>query len=655
MDKSEYWAAQSASDVVLELEGKRESWDSSVVMTGQKNKWLTSYQYYYGRHFRTTSGMTEHSIQQAGKSGELSLVKANHYRNLIRHTLALTTNQKPSFDAKAINSDIESINQARLANSILDAYLKDKKLGRNVKDAAEQALFLGTGFVYMKWEPTLGEAIAATKNEDGSLKMQYEGDVEASTVSVFDVLLDQSKEDFNKLDWFDVREFKNKFDLAASKPDMYDDIIELPTRDDSRYGKFNFNETEESNDVPVYAFYHKRTPSMPNGRYILYCSSEVILYDGPYPYSNKLNLFRIIPGVQFGSVYGYTDFFDVLSLQEANNMLLSTMVTNASTFGVQSVLIPEGSNVTVDQVSEGLSFIKYNAAAGKPEPLQLSATSPQTEQLYQLTASMMEMQSGINAAARGNPDTQSKSGVAISLVQSMAIQYTSQFQQSWAELLEDVGEFTLDLLRTFANTERMVAMAGKFNKGAMQSFTKDDLSNVKRVTIELGNPMARTMAGRASIADALLGKGLIKNPQEYFTVLTTGSLEAMTEGPMSEISLIRQENESLLEGRFNDVHAIKGDAHILHAQEHKTLLSNPSVRMNSQITAAVLQHISEHEQLYMTQEPFFAALSGEPPAPPQMLPPPGMPQQGQPPGPPNMGPPQQPNEPTQLIPQGPQQ
>jgi hypothetical protein len=625
MDNSEYWAAQAADEVVAELEGRRESWDSSTVMSGQKAKWLTSYQYYYGRHFRTSSGMTEYSIQQAGKSGELSLVKANHYRNLIRHTLALTTNQKPSFDAKAINSDIDSINQARLANSILDAYLKDKKLGRNVKDAAEQALFLGTGFVYMKWEPTLGEAIAATKNEDGSLNMQYEGDVEASTVSVFDVLLDQSKEDFNKLDWFDVREFKNKFDLAASKPDMSDDIKELPSRDDVKYGKFNFSDQDKSNDVPVYAFYHKRTPSMPNGRYILYCSKEVILYDGPYPYSNKLNLFRIIPGVQFGSVYGYTDFFDVLSLQEANNMLLSTMVTNASTFGVQSVLIPEGSNVTVDQVSEGLSFIKYNAAAGKPEPLQLSATSPQTAELYQLTASMMEMQSGINSAARGNPESSTKSGVAISLVQSMAIQYTSQFQQSWAELLEDVGEFTLDLLRTFANTNRMVAMAGKFNKGAMQSFSKKDLTNVKRVVIELGNPMARTMAGRASIADALLGKGLIKNPQEYFTVLTSGSLEAMTEGPMSEISLIRQENESLLEGRFNDVHAIKGDAHILHAQEHKTLLSNPSVRMNGSITAAVLQHIAEHEQLYMTQEPFFAALSGEPPAPPQMMgPPPSM-------------------------------
>lgn len=643
MEKSEYWAAKPASEVVAELEGKRESWDSQNVMTGQKLKWLTSYQYYYGRHFKTSSGMTEHSIQQAGKSGELTLVKANHYRNLIRHTLALTTTQKPSFDAKAINSDVESINQARLANSILDAYLKDKKLGRNVKDAAEQALIFGTGFVYMKWEPTLGEAIAATKNEDGSLNMQYEGDVEASTVSVFDVVLDQSKEDFSKLDWFDVREFKNKFDLASSNPEMYDDIVELPTRDDARYGKFQYNESTESNDVPVYAFYHKRTSSMPNGRYILYCSSDVILYDGPYPYSNKLNLFRIIPGVHFGSVYGYSDFFDVISLQEANNMTLSTMTTNAASFGVQSVLVPEGSNVTVDQVSEGLAFIKYNPAAGKPEPLQLSANSPQTTELNQITASLMEMQSGINSAARGNPDSSTKSGVAISLVQSMAIQYTSSFQQSWAELLEDVGEFTLDLLRTFANTERMIAMAGKFNKGAMQSFTKDKLKNVKRVTVDLGNPMARTMAGRASIADALLSKGLIKNPQEYLTVLSSGSLEAMTEGPQSEVILIRQENEAMLEGRFQDVHAIKGDAHILHAQEHKTLLSNPSVRMNSAITAGVLMHIQEHEMLYKTQDPFYAALSGEPPAPPQMM---GPPQPGMMPPPPN--------EPTQLIPPQPQ-
>lgn len=134
------------------------------------------------------------------------------------------------------------------------------------------------------------------------------------------------------------------------------------------------------------------------------------------------------------------------------------------------------------------------------------------------------------------------------------------------------------------------------------------------MVVDLGNPLSRTTAGRMEIADRLLDKGMIKVPQEYLTVLETGNLEPMTQGIQTQLSTIHAENERMLGGHQAAV--LTTDAHLLHVQEHLTLLSNPEVRMNSSLTGLVLDHIQEHKNLYQTQDPFFSMVAGEPPAPP---------------------------------------
>jgi len=636
-NETEYWAALPAGEVVQKLEEKHSDWDEYNSGTGLKRKWITSYNYYFGRHFKNSSSIDDTDLMRGGREGELTLIKANHYRNVIRHILAMTTQQLPSFECRAANSDVDSINQTRLGGNIVDYYFQDKRINRNVNDSAEHSCVFGTGFTYVKWDKSAGE----TYQVDNGREVKN-GDVEVSSPSVFDVMFDQAKEDFSKVDWVDIREHKNKFDLAAryaaNDEELRAKIIGLESKNEKNESRgATLTSIDETCDVPVYAFYHKRTDAMPNGRFILYCSSDVILLDGPIPYK-RLPIFQIVPGRFFGSAYGYSDSFDLLGIQEALNTLMSTVLSNQVAFGTQNVLVPEGANLSRESLSESLSFIKYNPAAGKPEPLQLTATAPEIFNFIDKLDTLFEVLSGVNSVARGEPDASLKSGVALSLVQSMAIQFTSAFQRSWAELLEDVGTFILELLQDYAETERMITIAGKLNRGYMKSFSKKDIFDVKRVVVKLGNPMARTTSGRVQIADNLLQKGLIKNPQEYLTVMETGTLDPLTQHQDARTSLIRAENEAIMEGRFDDVHVLTGDQHVLHSQEHLALLSNPIVRSSSNITAFVLQHVKEHEDLYQNQAPFYALLSGEPPAQPQLfmtpqdmqqqLPPPGMPPQG---------------------------
>jgi hypothetical protein len=652
-NRKEYFAALDAIEVARNLEGRFHDWSDSLANTGIKDRWIKSYRMYFGRHFtggfaNTSSGS---EILAAGDEGELKLLTVNHYRNIIKHVHVMTTNQKPSFDVQSETTDSDALTQARLGSNILDSYLKTKRLSRYMKLAAEHALVFGKGFVKGSWEKTAGKPFAVEHVDNGQgqtiPRVVYEGDVDISCPSPFDVLTDTSQEDWNKVEWTCIRSYKNKFNLAVRYPELADDILNLPTKQEWETGKyFTFQSLDQTADVPIYEFYHKRTDAMPNGRYILFCSNDIVLYDGPIPY-RRLPIFRIVPGEIFGTTEGYSDAFDIMALQEAFNTIISGIFSNIDAFGVQNVLIPDGCNLSVEQLSKALQGLKYNPQAGEPKPLQLVKIPPEAFKLLEMLQSLIEVISAVNAVARGNPQDQlgkDASGTALAFVQSLAVQYMSGYQESWGELLEDIGTFIFELLQDFAQTERMVALGGKHNRGAMASFTNKDLKGISRVTVELGNPLQRTAAGKIKIADTLMDKGMIKQPQEYINLLSTGNLDTMLEGQQAMLDLVRKETENLRDGKPQQASVL--DPHLLHMQEHNAVISDCTLRERAangdpqanQILQVATQHIMQHMQLYKSQDPLMSAIVGEPPAPQPPLqpgPPPGGP--GGPP-PNNQGP-----------------
>lgn len=667
----EYFASKPTPEFLQECGKKIESWNRYIERRGYRKKWTKLYNAYYGRQLGEGATNQVSEIQRVGDEGEFATFAVNNFRNLIKHQLALTCSQKPSFDPKAKNTDLKSLQQARLGANIIDAYVTEKRLGRYLKSAAERSLALQKGYTLLEWEPSSGRPYSTepvldenqqpTINDKTGMpheKIVYEGDVECLALSPWDVMYDIHLTDWTKRDWDIVRLRGNKFNLAAKYPKFKDEILSMTSVDDlNEMGTWkNIDDNAESTDlIPFYKIYHKRTDALPNGRYAVFLNREVCLYDGPMPYK-KLPVFRITPGEVFDTAEGYSESNDILLLQDALNVLYSTDFTNLQAFGVQAIWMPDGCELSASQIGKGLSVLKGGPVGSEPKPLQLTAIPPTLNQSIERLDRAMETLMGIPSAVRGDPEKNLKSGAAIGRVQAMAIQFASNFQESWGELLEDVATFLLDLLRDFAKTERMVALAGKHNKGAMRAFTGDDLEGIDRVVIDLGNPMSRTFAGRMDTADALLSKGLIKTPQEYIGLISSGQLETLTEGPQSRLDLIRKENEDLMDGK--NPKAMVGDPHLLHIQEHSTVIADPTLRSMADagdpeataVVQATLAHIQSHNQLYHTQDPVWAMISGEPPPPPPpMMGPPGMPPGPGGPPPPN-GPPQGPQGP--MLPHG---
>jgi len=605
----EYFAAKEAEDTARIVLAKADKWFHSLDVNGYLDKLKEAWSAYHGAYY--TDIGSGHRITFSGEQGELTNLPVNHYRNICRHILTMVTANRPAMEARATNTDYKSLVQTKLANGLLDYYMREKRLEDYLYRAIEYAIVFGSGYIKMEWNATSGEVYDYNEETDSPI---YEGDVKFSNLSPFDVVFDSTKEDSSQHDWVLCRSFRNRFDLAAKYPEKAQDILRMETKDQMQRYDFNGAFHDETDDIAVYEFYHKRTESMPEGRYVLFVDSNVVLNDANMPY-RELPVYRVSPADILGTPYGYSDTFDILPIQDALNSLYSAVLSNQNAFAVQNVLSPRGADVDIEQISSSLNFIEYNPVGGeKPEALNLLKTAPETYEFISILERTAETISGVNSVSRGNPESSLQSGNALALVQSMALQFVSGLQQSYVKMIEDVGTGLVNMLKDFAAVPRVAQIVGESNRTYMKEFSGDDLSNVNRVIVDVGNPLAKTTAGRVQMAEQMLQMGLIRTPEQYITVMNTGKLEAMTDGVDKQLLLTKAENEKMLQGET--VVAVATEKHSIHIKEHSDVLADPDLKNDPELVKRIQTHIQEHIYLLQTTNPDLLALLGEQPLSP---------------------------------------
>lgn len=610
-NKGTYFAAADAKECASSLIMKSDSFFNTLQSNMYLDKLNTMYRFYYGN---SSSNVGDgHRVEFVGEQGELVSIPVNHFRNLAQHIYVMITANRPVMDARSINSDYKSMSQTYVANSILDYYMRQKKLEDNIKKAAEMAIVLGAGFIKAEWNATAGEEVEF--DEENGVPI-YQGDLEFSNLSPFDVIFDGTKESWNH-DWIMVRGFKNRYDLMAKYPEHADRIKSIPSKSEQQNSRIRVFSNDETDDITIYEFYHKRTDSVPNGRYMLFLDSDVIAIDTALPY-RKIPIFRISAGDIMGTPYAYSPMFDIAPIQEGISSLYSTIMTNQNAFGVQNLFVPRGADIAVNQLEGGMNVIEGN---DQPVPLQLTSTPVEVFDFLKLLIQTGETLSGVNSVARGDPQASLKSGTALALVQSMALQFQSGLQQSYVQLIEDVGTSVIEILKDYATAPRMIEIVGKNNKAFLKEFTGEEISSINRVVVDMGNPLSRSIAGRVQMAEQLLQMNLLKTPEQYFQVINTGRIEATFEGEMSELLLIRRENELMMDGESPIVSPL--DTHQLHIMEHKSVLADPELRRDPALVKNVLDHIEGHLDALRNTDPALLQITGQQPLPPAGMPPEG--------------------------------
>lgn len=622
-DQTKYFAADTSENLADNCLRKARSFYNTMQSNMYLDTIVKMWRFYHGI-FNEQMSNGYHEITFGGQQGELAQLPVNHFRNIAEHIKNMILADRPTMEARSINTDAKSITQTYLAEGILDYYMREKKLEDYIQRATEMAIVLGSAYVRMEWNATAGEMYDFDP-ETG--EKAQSGELEFTNLSPFDVVFDGTKEYWDN-DWLIVRSWKNRFTLAAKYPEYAEKILGLSTKSDSAIYRLSIFSNDQTDDIPVYEFYHKRTDALPEGRYTLFLDSDIVPLDLPLPY-REIPIYRVAAGEYMGTAYGYSPMFDIYPIQEALNSLYSTILTNQSAFGVQNLFVERGSDLDINSLEGSLNIITGNKP---PVPLQMTATPKEIFDFLGILVNAIETISGISSVTRGNPEASLKSGTALALVQSMSIQFISGLQKNYVKFVESVGTSLINILKDFAKTPQTVAVVGTSNRYMMKEFTGDDISSINRVIVSMGNPLAMTAAGRTQMAEQMLQMGLIKTPEHYFEVITTGEIKTMYESEIQELVLIKSENELFLEGQGAMVIADPWDEHSKHILEHRSVMANPDVRHNPELRQYVQKHIQEHINYLRTVDPDLLMIFKEKPlqnpGTPQMAPPNGAGPQG---------------------------
>lgn len=638
MNDDEYFAALPVDQLLSECERKTEDYQDYVLRTGKLTIWRTNWEMWMRSELKI-------GIRFGGDRGQYKLIESNIYRSILTGLVSVLANQRPSFQPEAVNSDYKSLSQDIIFDAVSNYYLKVKHMEDAYKTGLTYGLLMGEGWLYEKWNADIGEVIETTPGPDGKDIPVKEGDVQFNVLGPMDVIRDYTRMDM-KNEWYILREYLNKWDLIAQRPDLKDELkgYSLPTT----LQRFRFGhvvDAQSSNDdlIPVYTFIHAKTPSCPKGRVTQYIDSDTWIYDTALPYDG-IPVYPCFPDVMPFNNFGTTVMTSLCKLQYAYDKTLSLIVTNQQAFALQNIVVDQSTQTKPEQVIEGLNFIKTDMKNGIPVGLELCKTPAEVFNYLTVLEQQMEKLSGLPSILRGQPPTGIESGTAMAFLQAQALVFNSPVQQAYISFLERSATGLFNILKTFASSKRMIAIAGQSKKPYMGEFSSADLENISRVMVSAGNPATRSEAGKLQIAQDLMAKGMVNN-QEYFQILETGQLDPMIEGPEAENMLIVEENERLRKGEA--MVAAPWDNHVLHMKQHLVILMDPSIRTspNNPIFTATTQHVMSHAQIAVPgctglTDPRLLTLLGiqiaPPPAPPMPgpgMPPPGGPTQGEKPTP----------------------
>lgn len=581
MSENIYFGKKSGKDLVNELQTKVDKYYNYVQSTGR----ILVAKYVFNSYYISRN---DSIAVRKEKNGRLKINVAE-LRNSTQYTMSLLANKPTSFDPIAVNSDSKSQRQTKIARNVVDYYTEQKQLDAYFKENLELAIVASEAWGSLSWNKFAGGEYGA--NEDGSIA--YEGDIEFGMHDMSDIIRDVGKRKQMENDWLIVRREKNKYELAAEFPEFAENIIGLQYIVEANKELNYDSQTQIYTDMCYYyEFRHKKSVLMPEGKLAIFISSGDLLYEGPNPYQD-LAIYPLFPSKEIGSAFGWTNNYDLVAFQEAISKYYSIMLTNHAAFGYQNIVATKGCGIEVSEVAKGLRMFQVNQGE-ELKPLTLLATPPEIFQAMGGFSKKYEALAGLNSVVKGNPEASLKSGTALALVVSQAVSYLNTLDANFSQFKQNIATGIINMLKVYANTKRLVAIAGSSNSTAITTqFTKDDLAGIDRVIVKEANPMTKTVAGRVNMADMMLQSGQI-TPEQYDNVIATGQIQQVLEGKSSQVTLVKSENERLSQGQQCLV--LRTDNHLLHRDEHLVLLNDPELREDPTLTQVVLEHVAEHEK-----------------------------------------------------------
>ena len=431
----------------------------------------------------------------------------NHIAPVIEQRLAKLNAIKPSMDVMASSSNIDDQRVASLSQDILHSAYEKLNLSQIISKATVWSEIAGTSFYKIVWNSGAGRKIY-----DKNGKLVYEGDIEVSALSPFEIYPDNNYvEDINECESiihakaYSVKAIKNIWgvDVKGGYVDVFDASTSLKP-------------VKQKNQAIVIEKYESPSVEFPDGRLIVVCEDK-LLYIGELPFVNLPDGKRGFPFVKQvclrmpNCFWGKSVIEKLIPVQRAYNAIKNRKheFINRLSMGVLTV---EDGSVDVDELAqEGLQpgkVIVYKQGAEPPKFLDNESLSSDFDTEEENLRNEFSEISGVTNILSNQFSANTLSGTALQLLIEQDTSRLSSTVEEIDRAVKSVAKMILRLYKQFAVMPRLLKIANNVGKTDLVYFKNTDLG-VEDVVFTTDSTLAESLSSKREHILKLLSSNVL--------------------------------------------------------------------------------------------------------------------------------------------------
>jgi hypothetical protein len=391
------------------------------------------------------------------------------------------------------------------------------------------------------------------------------------------------------------------------------------------------------NAAVVKEYYERPSHKHPKGRLVV-VANGVTLYvgDSPYqgpdqgdwhPYSECR--WEPVPG----RFWGKSPFDDATEIQKNINSIDTVIILTRKTMAVPQKKVPRGTNVSEWTGRPG-ERVEYTPGPNgeSPETIPPMGVDQSVFQEREQRVSDLKQITGAVDILKGDRPPGVTAASALALLYEVGTGKLFPILDRWKTFIETSQKKQLRLIASKYReprpefVRRLMAINKDLTEDQLQNFIGQDLYDNCNAIIEAASSIPKLKAAEHALLLELANHGVLnlENPANRQEFLSRFGIEGFDSNYSKDVQRAQWENDLLDNLPYspdNRPIVLEVDDHQVHKTMHSERMKEPSfMSLPSEVQQAYLQHIAEHDNALaemQQQQMMQAAMTGQPPAPPQ--------------------------------------
>lgn len=448
---------------------------------------------------------------------------------------------KPIWGATPGQVGDKAVKAAQFAEDLLEDWWRKFGMADKYEEAITWAQIADNGYLKASWDPYAAtemrflmdpesgqpivdegmkqEFIAQLEAQNIDPKqleqVAYMGDLKVECMSPFDVYVDPSAKTFSEAKWvicahhLEPDEIATRWPKARALNIVADKVAATP--DEALPSQGSQQGGVDPTLKTVYIGYFKKTPQMPNGRYVVFIEDpDVILEDEKWLYSiNDLGIVQI-RGIKVpGGTANDSVVTHARPLQKQINRLLS-QITEYTNMVIKPRVWAPVNSLRQRLTTEPGAVYEYTPIGNhKPEIEQLPSIPPYVFNFLGELSGRLKEVFGLTEVTEGQLPPNLEAADAIDLLQEMATDRFAPSIISNEVQLARLGQFMLALAQEYYTEPRLLTVRGLGGMASIKQFSQADFAGDLTVHVESGSSLPRLKAARHKQIEKFADRGLI--------------------------------------------------------------------------------------------------------------------------------------------------